>query len=154
MAFLTIAPFVREKKSEMCKDSSLPSVVSSRAHNETISVCEAHISQVGWMAQKAFVFALKQIRSRSSTAISHKSQPVEKRVWQFNLENNVNGKTSVGKWKDSGTSNFPFAFIFSSFWLLLQVWGNTLPLIHSHKTFHHLIISYRSKWEKLNVTIR
>lgn len=61
------------------------------------------------MAQKAFVFALKQIRSRSSTAISHKSLPVEKRVWQLNLENNINGKTSVGKEKDSSTSNFPFA---------------------------------------------
>lgn len=61
-AFWTKAAFSGGRGREMCDDSSLPSVVSSGTHNETISVCEAHVSQVSRMAQKAFVFGLKQIR--------------------------------------------------------------------------------------------
>lgn len=37
-----------------------PSVVSSSADNEAISICEAYVSQVGRMAEKAFVFGLKR----------------------------------------------------------------------------------------------
>lgn len=36
-----------------------PSVVSSGADNEAISICEAYVSQVSRMAQKAFMFGLK-----------------------------------------------------------------------------------------------
>lgn len=46
--------------------SLLPSVVSSGTDNEAISICEAYISQVSRMAQKAFVFGLKQITCTSS----------------------------------------------------------------------------------------
>lgn len=38
-----------------------PSVVSSGADDEAIAVCEAYVSQVSRMAQKAFVFGLKQM---------------------------------------------------------------------------------------------
>lgn len=37
-----------------------PSVISSSADNEAISICEAYVSQVSRMAQKAFVFGLKR----------------------------------------------------------------------------------------------
>lgn len=41
-------------------DPLSPSVVSSGADNKAISVCEAYVSQVSGMAQKALVFGLKQ----------------------------------------------------------------------------------------------
>lgn len=50
----------------ICAVSLLPSVISSSTDNEAISVCEAYISQVSRMTQKAFVFGLKQITHTSS----------------------------------------------------------------------------------------
>lgn len=44
----------------------VPSVISTGTDDEAISVCEADISQVSRMAQKAFVFGLKQIKYTSS----------------------------------------------------------------------------------------
>lgn len=36
-----------------------PSVISSSADNEAVSICEAYVSQVSRMAQKAFMFGLE-----------------------------------------------------------------------------------------------
>lgn len=44
----------------------VPSVISTGTNDEAISICEAYISQVGRMAQKAFVFGLKEITFTSS----------------------------------------------------------------------------------------
>lgn len=46
--------------------SAVPPVISTGTNDEAISTCEADISQVSRMAQKAFVFGLKQITYTSS----------------------------------------------------------------------------------------
>lgn len=48
-----------------------PSVISSRADNEAISICEAYVSQVSRMAQKAFVFGLKRTFITVNTCTCH-----------------------------------------------------------------------------------
>lgn len=69
VAYLTVMSFAN--KMLIFVVLFLPSVVSSSAHDEAISVCEANICQVSWVAQKAFVFGLKQITSMSSVMFSH-----------------------------------------------------------------------------------
>lgn len=48
-----------------------PSVISSSADNEAISICEAYVSQVSRMAQKAFVFGLKRTFVTVNKCICH-----------------------------------------------------------------------------------
>lgn len=63
--------------------SVVPPVVSTCADDEAISVCEAHISQVSGMAQKAFVFALKKDDANIIQVASFKLQSTDLSVKGF-----------------------------------------------------------------------